>query len=269
MIKKTLVFYWYASRMYKNDITYPFHLACIKKYSYAFDNAIFVISVDDINDKDLVFETENGIICSIGGIIGNIKFDVILNDNLCEVNAFEKYILKNGSSESMELFFFAHTKGARIIHSYPDYKEDYLRWIFSLYFYCLEKDFLYEMQLKLVGGFGGNLPAFFGPIGFINEDKRVFYPGTFYWVNMNTIYNDEIEGTVSIPKISNRAFCEKFPLIYSDAYKKLSSHNNKFKEPDESWYLYNHCNWDEISEYFGEKERFFNEYNKIKESIGL
>ena len=100
MIKKTLVFYWYASRTYLNDSTYPFHLACIRKYSNVFDEAIFMISVEN-DDNELVVSTEKQILNAINGNIPIIKFDVIKNNKLCEVNAFSKYILNNNTNDNV------------------------------------------------------------------------------------------------------------------------------------------------------------------------
>lgn len=268
IIKKTLVFYWYASNAFLNDLTYPFHLACLGKYSNVFDEAIFMIAVDDY-DEDLVFNTEDKILKTIQGNIPIIKFDVIKNNKLCEVNAFNKYIL-NGNTEDniLEVFFFAHTKGARIINFYPEYCEDYLHWIFSLYFYSLEPDFLYEMEMKIISGYGGNLSSFFGPLCSFTKEGYAFYPGTFYWVNMNNIRNDCKEGKIYIPEIANRAFCENFPMIYKERIEKITSHNNIIKCYDETMSFYNHCDWNSITYFFGENNRYIFEYNKIKENIG-
>lgn len=259
MTKKRLVFYWYASRKYINDITYKLHLACFRHYFKMFDSGVFVISVDDLRDSELIKETEKVIIDNSN--INNIQFDVIQNDSLCEVNAFKKHII-GYKPEYNEIIFFAHTKGLRIFNDYPGWTEYYINWVLCLYFYSL--NFTDEVEKKILGGIGGNNSAFYGPIMAFDskeECKGLFYPGTFYWVNINKIRNDEKNGLITIPNFCYRASVEDFPKIYNDTDITNTSHDNKYME--KAPYYYDVVDYDNLTDYYGNKD----EYKSLKDKI--
>ena len=258
-MNKTLVFYWYSSMKYSNDITYSLHLSCLRKYSSVFNKAVFVIAVDDLNDTKLIKETKKAIVENVN--INNISFYVIINDRLCETNAFKKHVL-DYNPEYNEVLFFAHTKGLRIINDYPAWTEYYIDWILCLYFYSLNFDF--EMETKLFGGLGGNNSAFFGSIMAMdnsNINKGLYYPGTFYWVNINKIKNDEMNGIITIPNFCYRSSVEDFPKIYNKTEIRNTSHDNKFM--NEAPYYYDAVDYYNLIGFYGNKE----EYYKFKSEI--
>jgi hypothetical protein len=58
-MKKKLVFYFYITRENVNSEVYRVHYACLEKYIGIFDEVLFVISVDDVNDFELINSFEH------------------------------------------------------------------------------------------------------------------------------------------------------------------------------------------------------------------
>lgn len=257
-MKRTLIFHFYIQDDFETNITYKMHFECLKRYSNVFDKAIFHLTGNETHFK----EVEHAL-CSMN--FKDISFKIRPNDEFCEVSTFKEEIYdKNFTNEGA--VYFMHNKGVTDINKAENYLDNILHWIWALYFYSLESDFVYEMEMKLFKVFDGRERCFFGPLLTAVRDTNFgFYAGTAYWLNCKKINNLIKTNEVKIPEIANRMFCEQFPECFN--YNLLSSHLESSLYNDVVWYY--DADWNFIAEYYGEKERFHNSFNEIIEKIGF
>lgn len=268
MVDKTLVFHFYVDPLYKEKISYKMHFACLKEWCDIFTNAIFVLSVDDKNNIKLINDVEKDIIDC--GFSCPIKFDIAENDEYREVHTLKKYIIDK-LNEYDGLVFFGHTKGTTNIDNYGWLTENYLHWIFSLYYYSLEYE--NEVVKKLIENFGGHKRAMYGPMGTVNGDGNIFYPGTFYWLNCKKIIEDVNSKEIELPILCDRSYAECFPLIYKSGVKRVTSHWDYIMTENEPFLneqtksLYDETDWGGMADFYLDRENYEFKYNKIRNSL--
>lgn len=265
---KKLVFhiYVYNDKDYLNNIAYKMHIKCLTNYSNIFDKACFNISIDEFVDENIIELIKIDLIkCGFK----NIEIIVTNNNPYCEVNTFKYFILENIDNKNNELVFFGHTKGLMNVIDGVNYPENILHWIYTMYFFNLENLYIKDMENKLIYSYGGYKNTFYGTLRtFDYNENASYYSGTFYWVNTNKLYEDNLNVVIRIPKICNRNFCEDLPYVYRDKnniYNGLASFYNKGIDN----YLYNDNNWYDISYYLsnGNNEKYIELFNKIRSEI--
>lgn len=231
-IHKRIVFHFYTFEDFKNNRANQLHLKCLKRYSNVFNDAIFVISLDDISNVKLIRETQDAILDC--GFL-NIKFIIKKNDSYREAKTFyEEIILK--MKDLYGLTFFGHNKGTTNYATHPDNKDDIDAWIVGLYYFNL--NFIEEVKNETIS----NCSCFYGAFLHVNprqiEDKEVpgGYSGTFYWINCSRLYNKPFiekkfyDREIDIfPPISDRYYAEQYPTLMCswDNGWGLSSHGRK------------------------------------------
>jgi hypothetical protein len=268
MIKKTLVFhiYVYESENYLENEAYKFHIECLKRYSNVFDKACFNISCDNIND----IETINSIKCDLVKCgFNNIEIITTKNDYFCEVNTF-KYFILDRLENLNELIFFGHTKGITNINDGINYPENILHWVYTMYFFNLEEEYIINMENMVIKSFGGGQNTFYGTLKQTYKEMGIsFYPGTFYWVNPMKLYEDNRQGKAIIPKIYNRNFCEELPYIYKNINNPHEGVSSCFNRHYTNLWLYNDNDWNEISFFLsGENNtKYLEIYDNIRKNI--
>lgn len=259
MIKKTLVFRFFVPKEYKENIAIKMHFECLKRYSHIFDASIFSICFED-DDMSRAIEVEKDIMDC--GFTKDVRFILEENHPLTESIAIKKYILDK-LEDFDGLIFFGHTKGVTNVKTYSWDIESKLKWIYCLYFYCLE--FMDDVITNLIYSYP-YISTFYGPLKSTTDDcKTFYYPGTFYWINPKNLLNDINDGLVSIPKLGNRAFGENLPQIYktTNTCHAVACHNQNWMH----WYdLYN-GDMDAVVKFFGDEELFYEKYNEIKKNI--
>lgn len=267
MINKTLVFHIYAydNMDYVNNIAYRFHMKCLEMYSHLFNKACFNISVDNLQNKELIRKIKIDIInCGFK----NVEIIVTRNDYYCEVNTFKHFILDRLNIEN-DLVFFGHTKGIINVIDNINYIENILHWVYTMYYFNLDDFYINDMQDCLIRSKGGKQKTFYGTLRtYVDVINSSFYPGSFYWINRMKLYEDSISNNIRIPNYYNRNFCEELPYIYkneNDKFNGLSS----YLDIGINEYLYNDNDWDIISNKLsnGNNEDYIKTYNKIINEI--
>lgn len=228
-IKKRLIFYFYTFDGFKENRAVKIHLSCLKHYSSVFDEALFIIFLDDAEDKELIYETEAEIL-KIG--LKDVRFKVHKNNWYCEAQPFFDEIV--GKLKSLDgLTFFGHTKGITNYQK-PDVSRDSLdAWLIGMYYLNLQ--FLDEVEFEMIY----SLARFYG--AFLTENSEHpgvdwFYSGTFYWLNCLMIHNDSLIGEKEMPvSCHQRGFAESFPgLLYKPF--EMSSHERAFLYPYDAYF---------------------------------
>jgi len=264
MVKKTLVFHFYVKEDFENNVAMKFHLAILKHYANIFDKVIFCISVDNLNDTELIARAERAILDC--GFKKEIQFIPVENDMYREAATFKSQILDK-LKDIEGIVFFGHVKGVTNVNTFSHRAEHFLKWILALYFYSLE--FADEAELKLVGIYQGLRRTFFGPLYTLSKDVGIgWYPGTFFWLNPKKLYNDIQEGVCKLTEIDDRDWVECLPSIYkyNDGWGRCTSHNDVVMY-DGVIDLYKECDWDFITNFYGEKDKFFDLYYKLYNEI--
>ena len=148
-MKKRLVFSFYASEDFEDNIANKFHFKCLERYSNVFNEVIVCIIVSDVENKELVYKVRNYFLrifnCSIA-------FKTYENTALNESLVFENEI--SDRLKSLDgLTFFAHNKGAGNINNWICDKNSILRWILGMYYLNLEP--IYDVEQCLCHNFSG------------------------------------------------------------------------------------------------------------------
>lgn len=257
MLKK-LVFYLYYSNSKDLHEFYDFHFSCLKEYYHIFDEAVFVISVDDVTDYDLIREAEGKILNIFKG--KNVSFDIHKNDRMCEIYAFEKYVVN--AKERDRLIFFGHSKGSTNVKQYN--KENIYKWIAGMYFFNL--NFMDEVERCLLGKKSMSYGSFL-MYDELNETNRYkwFYIGTFFWVNLGKIDNYIKQNNIELPSISDRFYAEEFlgDIYPFEQLPYAASHLNRVLINARDFYHYIN---EYINELYSEEElkEFYSFFEKVK-----
>ncbi len=197
--KKRLVYYIYVPKAGLPEI-YKYHFACLEYFSNVFDEYSITIAADDVNDQNIL--AVESLFLKFG--YKNISFNVIENNNnYREVCAFKTDILDKLKTDT-SLTFFAHAKGASNV-----FNDSLIIWICSMYYFCL--NFMDNMIHKMINQ---SPRIFYGPVAYYTPIMagiryNWIYPGTFYWINMNTLYNYSLMH--DLPRLEGRAYVENFP----------------------------------------------------------
>lgn len=224
-IKKRLVFYFYTFENFMDNRAIKIHLKCLKKYSNVFDNALFIISIDDVNNSPLIFETETELL-KLG--FKDIRFKIHKNNGYCESQPFYEEIVRNLKYLD-GLTFFGHTKGVTNYAKSDVNIESIDAWLLGMYYLNLE--FISEVEYRMTY----SVSRFFGAFLMDNTkstDVKWLYSGTFFWLNCQMIYLDEITNKIEIPSYCHqRGFAESFSgMLYEWDPKTqvLGSHGGMF-----------------------------------------
>lgn len=260
MVKKTLVFRFFVPKEYKENIAIRMHLECLKRYSHIFDAAIFSICFED-DDMSLACDVERDILDC--GFSGDVRFVLEENSPYTESIALKKYVIDE-LKDIEGIVLFAHTKGVINVKTYADDIDNKLKWIYCLYFYNLE--FVDDVIENLIFC-KPHVSTFYGALmTTFDEGKTFHYPGTFYWVNPANLYNDVESGFVKIPQLSNRAYAENLPFIYTrtNTCHATASHNDAWM----TYYDLYHGDMNLVVKFFGDYDLYMERYNEIRKIIG-
>lgn len=206
--KKRMVFSFFLDNGWKESFVNQLHLRLLRKYIRDFDEVIFCIITDDINDIDNILALEREIISLYPK---NITFKIYENTNYRESLVFRDEIV-NKMKDLDGLTFFGHNKGI----SYENPDEGVFKWVAALYYFNLE--------VGLVN-FDLNGDCFYGGLKSTNirlEDYEEnatgvlpkygwFYCGTFFWGKYQEIYHLLKNKNIEIPPMMSRWFDEMFP----------------------------------------------------------
>ena len=110
-MEKTLVYHLYVNSADINEKPlYKLHRECLNIYKDRFDKALFVVTVDDLTNTELIGNAIKWVLNINFGKEFDIKVEK--NDALCESKTFQKYVLDNTNLNGM---VFLHIIRAVII----------------------------------------------------------------------------------------------------------------------------------------------------------
>ena len=146
-IKKRLIFYFHTFEGFLDNRAIQIHLRCLAYYCNVFDEALFIISVDDTKNDRLIYDTETALLkCGFR----NVQFKVHRNNPYCEAQPFfEEIVEKMNSLDG--LTFFGHTKGEGNYNRKDANSEAVDAWILGLYYTNLS--YLEEVENRLIKDF--------------------------------------------------------------------------------------------------------------------
>lgn len=207
-----LIYFLYTpkekSETYKNMMR--IHFNCLNYYKNVFNKAIFILAFDDLNDKELISQTEKEVV-ELGVGINNIKFIVVQNDIHFRETKYFKSEVVDKLGELDGLTFFAHSKYCpNFIIGEKEY-DSVCHWIAESYYFNL--NFIEEVKNIF---FSAN-PTYYsyGHLLTNCNGKEMlsthnwFYSGTFFWINATKIghlYGDKAKSL----NVNDRWFAEFF-----------------------------------------------------------
>ena len=235
-MKKRLIFNFYIDENWKENHMNKIHLYCLKHYRDVFNEMIFMVSLNDTENKELIYDFENHILSL--ELCPNIQFIIKKNHVFREAkNFYEEIALKLRYLDG--LTFFGHNKGITNYFN-PDFnKKDVEKWVTSMYYGCLCD--VKEMELyltdcrKLAYGtlldeisingvenaeWNNSLSVWLG-------ERRYFYMGTFFWLNCNMIDYYLQNSNTDIPKLVDRWYAENFFANIFDSFHCSSFNDNR------------------------------------------
>jgi len=175
-MKKNLIYFCYFKNSIISEYT-KYNLALLKNYINIFDGEKIVkISVDNLDiDNSHLISLFDG-------------FDVELVKNHPENRESEYFIESiNQISDKNSITFYAHNKGG----TSDNYHDDTIKyWLYSMYFFNLESNYLKEIELNLETekDFSGILRKEINCSPWVTSDWH--YSGTFFWFNTHRILNN-------------------------------------------------------------------------------
>lgn len=218
-MKKRLIFNFYIDDGWKENHINKIHFFCLKHYSNIFTEIIFMVSLNNPDDVELIYGFEEYVLSL--RLCTNIKFIIKPNHVFREAkNFYDEIVLK--LKELDGLTFFAHNKG---ITNYVDdryKKEDVEKWVTSMYFGCLDnpKEMEYVLTDDRCLSYGTLLDiltyteeeneVFFREMGVWLGKRKYFYMGTFFWLNCPSIYSYLKNSEMEIPPLTDRWYAENF-----------------------------------------------------------
>ena len=220
--RKILVYYIYITDDFFERITNLANIECLKRYSHIFDEARIFLSIDDVENLELIAKIEHLFVDM--WFNGNIKFTVHKNDEYRESRIVKEEIADSLKSYGEDLVFFAHGKGFSNLDTGYD-KESMLHWIIGCYYLSLGFN---EEATNLITGM--NTFSAYGSFPLImNGEKKMHgdylakdelylgrikyhwcYSGTFFWLNPAKLYDHMNIFGVETPLIFDRYYSEKY-----------------------------------------------------------
>lgn len=225
----SLVFSFYLSEDFEDNIANKMHFYCLSKYGHLFKDALFVILIDDVKNYSLIAKFEKKIIDC--GYVENIIFKIEENNPLREASVFKKYLVDRFSEYSNPVFF-AHNKGyTNVIDPNITDKKNILMWVNALYYSSLE--YLDECYKLMFNDFTRTL--FFG--GFMTTENTTesvhkycpTFNGSLYILNPGNILEYMYDNEFKPFPLGNRWYAEHFPRMVvnesrPDILNKACSH---------------------------------------------
>lgn len=195
---RLVCYYWIPSYGYSKIM--DVHYNCLKYYKDIFDEALFVLSIDDLDNQQRIEEFKN-IISSIG--FKNLQFKVRKNDLLLRESIVFKEEVMDKLDDYDGLTFFVHTKGNSENDSKNHEFKNISNWVAQMYFFSL--NFIDDVKEKLINNdfyltYGGMLME----TPNIATNKYVwYYPGNCFWLNGKRIMQYVKENNLEIPGLNN------------------------------------------------------------------
>ena len=116
-LKKELDFYLYVTPDFFDRKTNLVHIECLRAYAHIFDQAVFYLSLDDINNLDLIKKVEQELLSL--PFNGNISFVIHKNDDLRESGVFANELVQKMKTEVVSFCRCERSAGNKKAGLYP------------------------------------------------------------------------------------------------------------------------------------------------------
>jgi hypothetical protein len=259
--KLRLIYHFYAFDGMQNSPTCELHFACLSEYSKVFTESIFVISVDDVSNNELINYVKRRLIeC---GFVNNVSFIIKQNSAWQETETFYEMVVKKlGKLDG--LTFFAHSKGVGNELDGRFNMEEIHQWIVALYF--LNLNYVNEVIHCLIRSpFMMSYGALKCSWDDIENKNKWIYSGTFFWINAQRIHAMLERNGTEVPTPNNRYYSECFLGDVLTISPQSTSHDSWYLFGDEcqGWY---HMASKYIPNYFHRDDEI-KEYNTFKNKV--
>ena len=280
--KKRLIFYLYITDDFFERKTNLVTIECLRKYSHIFDFADFYLSIDDVNNYELINKVENLLINV--GFKKNISFTIHQNDDYRESEVIKEELVDK-LKDIDDLVFFAHGKGFTNLTMYDE--TSMLHWLVGCYYLSLE---FADEAVALITGMNtfmsyGSFPLVMKqkelPDDYLTKDELYLgrikygwcYSGTFFWVNPPRLVDHMAIFRQEVPKMHDRYYSEKFLGNVMSFESNATGHNLRYLYHTNNMYndgVAENCirfilGADETMRYYD----FYNEImNNVKERYG-
>ena len=217
------------------NLIHKIHFACLNEYSYRFNSALFVISIDNTEDHETITSVEYEIVkCGFR----DLRFKVIKNDpNKREAETLKTEIFDNiMKSPSNELTFFGHTHGA---YRNGDNLLSQAYWVSSMYYFLLDGDYYNRCVNNTVGNYC------YGPFLFSSEKLQSleYYPKNCWWYHGSFYVLNEYNIKRYIEKnkfnLDNIAFCKTYSELVLGSLFELKDAGSMMKVREDHIHLEN------------------------------
>jgi hypothetical protein len=260
-MRKSLVYYFYCTRETVFNEINRLHFECLKRYNSIFNDIKFCISVNDINDKELIKMVQEKVMEVFNNNFSKISFYIYKNNiELCECSFFyDEIILK---LDEYDLVFFGHNKG--FLTAKEEDKISLYHWAIGMYYFSL--GFIEELEHSLIesdeGLFYGSFLRKFNPM---ESPNNIHYTGTYFWMNAQRLKKYIETNKQFFLKPYSRYYAENFPGHYLE--QNLCTHNNVLLNK----YNYNfYCDSIQIiQELYPNEIDFYSFYNNIIDNVKL
>ena len=262
---KRLVYHLYLYEGCFESKVYKLHFACLSRFAKIFDNAIFVLSLDDVNNETLIKTAEKLVLEKVP--VKDTKFIIKQNDLYREAGTFYSEVVDN-LDEFDGITFFGHVKGAGNEFSPKQDMIQIYHWVIAAYY--LNLAYMDEVEWFLVTSPSfnvyGALKCYWPDV----ENKYCWlFSGTFFWLNCQRISGFLKKHEIPIPPLNNRYCAETFcGNIFEFDNVQVGSHKIRhvIGDPNErcmNWYK----RAEEFIELFFDDEGEKQEYYKFRDEI--
>lgn len=221
-INKQLIYYFYLDSYEIYEI-YKIHLECILSYGDIFSKYIFILSVDDLDNYELIDFWKLVIQDYLKK--NNIEFIIVKNNSTYREGLYWFEFIYKHLNDFDGLICWGHGK-----RDFQYYQRHIYEWVISSH-YIMSKD-IKEIERALVE----DKYLFSGPYLSINNGniRNCMYTGGFYWLYPKKIYNQykEIIDTYILgnelyfDKIKNHLVEPNIITDYDEEIKYLVETNN-------------------------------------------
>lgn len=203
---RRLVYHLYIYNGCFESKVYKLHLALLSNFAHIFDQAIFVLSLDNTNDEQLINFAEKTVLEKI--FVKDIKFIVRKNDRYREAATFYTDIAEK-LSKLDGITFFGHIKGAGNEFNKDIDMNQIYSWVIALYYFNLK--YMDEVEYYLITHPSFNI---YGALkckwNNIENKYSWIYSGTFFWINGQRAYMHMKNNEIDMPPLNNRYCAETF-----------------------------------------------------------
>lgn len=232
--KKKIIFHFYITKNVINSKISNLHFKCLSKYSGVFDEALFILSINDISRTDLINYVKKRLIDC--GFNKNVTFETVQNTPLRESATFYEYIASKLES-IQELVFFGHSKGVgNEIEGKAN--ESVVEWIKAAYFLNLQ--YISEVDSLLIEKpYSLSYGALKCSWDEIDNKNKWIYSGTFFWLNCQRLWRYLNKNGIEIKAPVDRYYSELFCGECIPLNRESVSHDAYYLYGDGCQYWYN------------------------------